>query len=412
MNYENKSKEELIQELKIQSQYNDFLLHKMQKLEKGIDIDSVEEYHLRMKFLMLAANIAWWELDMTNGKVTFDDRKAEMLGYSPAKFSTYIDFTKLLHPDDYDATMLAMKNHLAGLKEIYDVEYRLLASTGDYIWFRDVGSITKSNDDGSPKNLAGVVINISERKNAEEDAQWRNKELQRINAEKDKFFSIIAHDLKSPLNSFLGFTELMLEGHYNMSTENIHNMAKLMNESASGLTRLLDNLLEWSKMKRGLSLVQPISLNLYDEIQEVISYISVAATKKQIRIQFELDDGLKVFMDHNMLKSILRNLVSNAVKFTPRGGIISIYANMDNDDMVVVEVKDTGIGMNQNLLHDLFKLDVNTKRLGTEEEPTTGLGLILCKEFIETNGGLIWVQSEEEKGSSFFFSVPASSGIK
>ena len=148
-------------------------------------------------------------------------------------------------------------------------------------------------------------------------------------------------------------------------------------------------------------------MNLAKEVDVIISSFLDTAAQKQIELRPNIDLILTVFVDPHMLKSILRNLVYNAIKFTPRGGKVEINAALDEMGFVVVEIKDNGIGMDQTMLNNLFRLDVNTKRSGTENEPTSGLGLILCKDFIEENGGAIWVKSEIGVGSSFYFSLPA-----
>jgi len=234
----------------------------------------------------------------------------------------------------------------------------------------------------------------------------QKKELQRINAEKDRFFSIIAHDLRGPFSSFLGVTQLLDEKLSELTKEDIQDFAASMRSSATNLFSLLENLLQWAKIKQGLIPFEPKNMLLFKIAEESIVNVHEPAKNKGIGIENNIQEGVEVFADKNMLQTVIRNLVSNAIKFTPKGGKISLNAKVSEDKTVEVSVKDSGIGMNPVMMDNLFRLDVRTNRPGTEGEASTGLGLILCKDFIEKQGGKIWVESEEEKGSVFYFTVP------
>jgi len=234
----------------------------------------------------------------------------------------------------------------------------------------------------------------------------QKKELQRINAEKDRFFSIIAHDLRGPFSSFLGVTQLLDEKLSELTKEDIQDFAASMRISATNLFSLLENLLQWAKIKQGLIPFEPKNMLLFKIAEESIVNVHEPAKNKGIEIINSIEDGVEVYADKNMLQTVIRNLVSNAIKFTPKGGKISLNAKVSEDKSVEVSVKDSGIGMNPVMMDNLFRLDVRTNRPGTEGEASTGLGLILCKDFIEKQGGKIWVESEEGKGSVFYFTVP------
>lgn len=232
--------------------------------------------------------------------------------------------------------------------------------------------------------------------------------LNSVNATKDKFFSIIAHDLRSPFNSFLGLTEIMVDELPSLTMDEIHAFLVDMKNSASNLFRLLENLLHWARMQQGAIPFKPELLQLRQVVEECITTAMEPAKNKGIEIVTDIPDDLKVFADSNIIQTIIRNLVSNAMKYTHRGGKINLVAKSNLDNSVEVAVKDTGIGMNRKIVENLFRLDVKTSRKGTEGEPSTGLGLLLCKEFIEKHGGKILVESEEGKGSIFYFTVPAN----
>ena len=189
--------------------------------------------------------------------------------------------------------------------------------------------------------------------------------------------------------------------------DEIQKMALSMRSAATKLFDLLENLLEWSRMQRGLINFEPGSFFLLPKISESLVLVQHAIAEKEIEIRYDVSEDLTVFADGNMFESIIRNLVSNALKFTAPGGNISITARSAGDHWVEIKVNDTGIGMNKEMVENLFRLDTNTNRIGTEGEPSTGLGLIICKDLIKKHGGKLWVESEEGKGSTFYFTLPA-----
>lgn len=233
----------------------------------------------------------------------------------------------------------------------------------------------------------------------------KNKEISNINSQKDKFFSIIAHDLRGPFNGFLGMTELLATDYDDMDKEEIEFAAVNMRDSANNLKRLLDNLLEWSRMEQGLIPFSPQENNFDNSIKECLQALKATADKKEITIETNVPQNLHVFADHNILQTILRNILSNALKFTPRNGTVKIEAQQDSKN-TTISIADTGIGMDAKMIKNIFQSDVKTNRLGTENEPSTGLGMILCKEFIEKHNGKIWIESEVDKGSMFYLTFP------
>ena len=238
------------------------------------------------------------------------------------------------------------------------------------------------------------------------ELQKQKKELKELNETKDKFFSIVAHDLRGPFNGFLGFTQLLAEQYSGLDQSKIQKMAVAMRDSAASLFRLLENLLEWSRMQKGLIGFNPDLTNLVSVVSGIMRPVMDSARKKEIAISVEIPSGMVVFADEYMLASIIRNLASNAVKFTRKGGNIAISAATAPDNFVEITVADNGIGMNSTMVDGLFRLDVKTNREGTDGEPSSGLGLILCKDFIEKHGGKIWAESEKGKGSTFRFTLP------
>ncbi|MBA4323333.1 MAG: hypothetical protein C0408_11005, partial [Odoribacter sp.] len=244
----------------------------------------------------------------------------------------------------------------------------------------------------------------------EEEIKLKNELLQVINAEKDKFFSIIAHDLRGPMSAFVAATQILTEEIQNMTLEEIRDITISLKTDASNIYRLLENLLEWSRLKRGVMEFRPVCLSLNKTISAGIDVVSVAARNKEIEIDISVPESIVVTADHHMLETIIRNLVSNAVKFTPAGGKVSVSAFPAAENAIEIKISDTGIGMPPELKSRLFMLNEMTSRKGTEGEASSGLGLLLCKEFIEKHEGKIWVESIAGKGSTFRFTIPASRG--
>ena len=261
---------------------------------------------------------------------------------------------------------------------------------------------------GVVSGVASIGEDITDSKLAQAEIKHQNEQLQKINAEKDKFFSIIAHDLRSPFNGFLGLTKMMVEELPELTTDQIQKFAVSLQKSATNLYRLLENLLEWSQLQKGEVRFNPELIPLGLVVDESIVIIQLPAKNKHIEISVDIPDSLVAFADNYMLQAVMRNLVSNAVKFTTKGGKVCISAKTIDDNRIEISIEDTGIGMNQILVENLFRIDVQSGRKGTEGEPSSGLGLLLCKEFIEKNGGKIWVESKVGKGSTFYFTLPGN----
>ena len=231
--------------------------------------------------------------------------------------------------------------------------------------------------------------------------------LTNLNATKDKFFSIIAHDLRSPFNGFLGLSQVMAEQLNSLPISQVQAIAASMRISATNLFNLLNNLLVWAQMQQGALHYEQMPITALPFVTATLQPAINMASKKGVAVSFSIPEYLTVFADENMFASTISNVVSNAVKFTLSGGTVRISAKPIENDMVEFAVKDTGIGMDNETLADMFKIDVSISRKGTDGEPSTGLGLLLCKDFIEKHGGRIWAESEEGKGSTFRFTLPA-----
>ena len=234
----------------------------------------------------------------------------------------------------------------------------------------------------------------------------QKKELLEVIATKNKFFSIIAHDLRGPLGGFMGLTGILADEFLDFTQSEQMEMISDMSHSSRNMYNLLENLLEWAQMQRGNMEFKPQILNIKDVVTECLLSATESARKKDIEVVVDLVVVQEGYADKNMLQGVTRNLVSNAIKFTQKGGKVVISAGLETGNMLAISVKDTGIGMTDQMLDNLFQIGANTKRKGTEGELSTGLGLLLCKEFVEKLGGKIRVTSVPNKGSDFRFTIP------
>ncbi len=235
--------------------------------------------------------------------------------------------------------------------------------------------------------------------------QSMNIKLKESNAAKDKFMSILAHDMINPFNAFLGVTQFLQRSYDELNEDDIKESINDISESAKGLYTLLENLLKWGRSQTGRINFTPDYLNLKMLVCGTISILKNNAQVKEVELKAEIPETLEVFVDPNMITTVIRNIVSNAIKFTPKGGKILVQASNSNS-LTTVSVIDTGMGTSESDIKKLFDLSKHHSTLGTSNEKGTGLGLILCKDFVEKHGGKIWVESQKGKGSTFTFTIP------
>lgn len=328
---------------------------------------------------------------------------ANFIGY-PIKKLLNLTFKDITHPVYLSGDIEAINNLACGKLRIYQTDKIYIRKDHQQVW----GSVNVTpifDSKGNFLNFLAMIKDITNQKIADAEIQRINQELQEANAAKDKFFSIIAHDLKSPFNSILGFSEMLKDDVKNLRIDEIQHYATLIHSSAYHTYLLLENLLEWSRMQRGNISFTPKSIILDQFVNDEFELIKNNATKKSITLMQSIPKNLIVSADENMLSNIIRNLVSNAIKFTPREGFVKVTADA-KQGYVHISVSDSGIGIKPEAIGKLFKIETSFTTRGTENEKGTGLGLLLCKEFIEKHGGKIWVESEVGKGTKFTFTIP------
>lgn len=302
---------------------------------------------------------------------------------------------------DYEITI---KNLKGETKTLLETSYAVKDDNGKIIAYRGIlRDITQTKqNEAELKRLVNELGRLNAQlKNSEE-------ELKNSNVAKDKFFSIIAHDLRSPFSSLLSFSEFLSEDIDDLPKSDIKLFAEKINEAAKGVFDLLENLLQWSRIQSGKIQRNPSQFEISRKINQVIHLLFNNADRKNIKIGNETDSGLFVFADEDMIFSVIQNLLSNAIKFTREGGLIS-FRSVDNGDKIEVSITDNGVGIKEEDLKKLFRIDAHHTTYGTNDEKGSGLGLILCKEMIERNGGSIEAKSKVGEGTTFVFTLPKPS---
>ncbi|MDR3668747.1 MAG: ATP-binding protein [Ignavibacteriaceae bacterium] len=253
------------------------------------------------------------------------------------------------------------------------------------------------------------VITVEKIKNITLLLSRKNEELKKANDQKDKLFSIIAHDLRSPFQGFLGITQSLAENADSYTGEELSNLFVKMHQTADNLFSLLKNLLEWTQMQKGSMSFQPKEFSLTDLITENILALERRSEQKGIKLINNVPKNVNAFGDEKMIGSVILNLISNAIKFTNREGKVTIsLQNRADNNIIEISVNDTGTGMPASTVENLFKVGEKVRSVGTDGELSTGLGLLLCKEFVEKHNGKIWAVSELNTGSTFSFTLPSN----
>jgi PAS domain S-box-containing protein len=258
---------------------------------------------------------------------------------------------------------------------------------------------------GKIDGIISTSKDITEHKKAERALRENEARLEELNATKDKLFSVIGHDLQGPLSNIIGFSELIEKGYDIYSDEEIRKYNKIIYDMSQSVSGLLENLLTWARTQRNQIKVIPQVLSVHFIIEKCVSLLTHSLLHKQIQFANSVPPQTAIEADEEMITIVIRNLISNAIKFTKKGGTIAVFSKSENGS-VVIGIKDSGIGIPEEKVKHLFQASNNQPNTGTEGETGTGLGLIICKDFIAKNGGEIWVVSEPGKGSVFYFSLP------
>jgi len=367
----------------------------------------------------------------TNDNIIFvNNQFCELLKYSQEELIGKSGFD--LYYLEEDMEFMKKRNELRrqGLSEIYETRFK--RKDGKIIYVQ-INANPILDEDSNIKGFMASFIDITDKKNEElknkklmqelletkqlleQSLVQKNKlidelietkqKLQISNEEKDKFFSIITHDLKNAFSGLINYIQLFSNDISSFTLQELKEILAHLKDSAESLYKLLENLLEWSKLKRNTIKFEPVEHNLNLIMNQIISILSVNAEIKNIKIINNIPDNINLFIDPRLYSTIIRNILQNSIKFTNKDGLITIdYLEDDSNQIVIIE--DNGIGMDDYIKENLFNLNKKINREGTSGESSTGLGLVLCKEYIDLHNGRIWVDSEINKGSKFYISLP------
>ena len=349
-----------------------------------------------------SAPVGIYQSSLRGTLLSVNQALVEMLGYTSQEEVLQLDLARDVYKRASDRSRFIEELDEHG--HIGQMELEWKRKDGSEVWVH-INAHTIRGIDGAVQYFEGFVQDITERKAVERQMRAYTHELAELNANKDKFFSIISHDLRSPFSTLLGFADLVDTGFDSMDEgvrrryiSNIHTVSKQ-------IFSLLENLLQWSRLQQGKIIFQPVTILLHDFVDDILTIHQGMALKKEIRIENTIPEHTRIHADQNMLQSIIENLLTNAIKFTGTGGEVRIHC-APMEGAVLISVKDSGVGIAPSNISKLLRIDQHYSSLGTAEEKGTGLGLILCKEFVEQHQGKIWIESEPGKGSTFSFSLP------
>jgi PAS domain S-box-containing protein len=383
MDYQKKSKEELIKLVKSK----DLLLKSLQ---------TEQEDGEQLKFAW-TGNLGHWYWDVQNNKVTFNSLKATNLGYTKDEIPENCDFqffTNKLHPDDYEPVMENMRNHLIGKTNVYEVEYRIKTKKGEWKWYYDRGKITKRTETGTPILLAGIVFDISERKNLEEKQSILINSLSEQLQMQENLFSVIFHDLKTPLSNVIGFTDLLTDSLKESPNQNdeVDEFTLAIAQSAQKAFDITNELLDWIKAKSFNSGVTD-KINLASTINHLIDEFEQELKLKNVQIVNQITTETEIHTNKTLLNIALRNFLSNAIKFSHKDAEVHVsYSNK------TLSVKDFGVGMDQEKLNAISDRIIDSSP-GTAGENGNGIGLILVHKLLEKKNIQFSIESSPNQGT-------------
>jgi len=365
------------------------------------------EHEERLSLALKGGDLGFWDNNLQTHEIIVNERWAEILGYSLDEIEhIYTVFKNSTHPVDRERIRKASRDYRAGQTPAYEVEYRAVTKQGDIRWLISKGDIVERDERGSPLRMVGTVMDITERKKAEEALLIAKQAAEEANHAKSDFLANMSHELRTPLNSILGFSEVLQDKMFGALNEKQEQYVNYIMESGQHLLSLINDILDLSKIEAGKIEIELAELRIGDLLKDSLTMVKEMALKQSVELGLKLEDDIpEIYADERKVKQIAFNLLSNAVKFTPDGGRVGIQAVKEQED-IRVTVWDTGIGIKEEDKGKLFKEFQQLDSGANKRYQGTGLGLALSKRLVEMHGGRIWVESEPGKGSRFSFTLP------
>jgi PAS domain S-box-containing protein len=372
--------------------------------------ESEEQYRvseMELKAAQSVAHLGNWKWNLKTSEIIWSDEMFQIFGIDKNSYTGRLGDTiaKVIHPDD---VYLVLPENATEFAQKKTIEYRIILPDKTIRYILAIAGEAILDNNGNPLFLTGISQDITEQKQVQFKIQQQNNELIKLNADKDRLMSILAHDLKGPFHGILGLSELLADNIHMYNIDTIEKFVNNINKSAKFTFNLLEDLLLWAQSQSGKITYEPQKLVFTSICMEILETLNPIASEKNIAITLAATEGLTIYADRDMLKTIVRNLIANAIKFTNADGSINVIAEKNHENMLV-SVKDNGIGIKKADLPKLFDISVMHSTVGTAGEKGTGLGLLLCKEFVERHGGRFWVESEVGRGSDFKFTLPVTS---
>jgi PAS domain S-box-containing protein len=362
-------------------------------LERRMIVRRMEDSELRLMLALQLPMEGLWDWNVVTGYVHFSDTWCQMLGYEPNGFEpTASAWKNQVHPDDLPEAMNKLEMHLDNQSTFYESIHRIKTRQGSWKWILDRGMAVQRNEQGQPLRVIGTHTDITIQKKAEE-------ELKKSVDVRNKLFSIIAHDLRGHISNFLPALNILTEDEV-LDEELKSEILQGLKKASFNTFNLLENLLNWSRYQTDKIRLRKSIFNINELILHNVELFESYLNQKSITLSIDAGNMYNAFADKDSINLIVRNLISNAVKFTPKGGKIDVSLNVEADKLYLV-VKDNGLGIPEEIQQNLFRQDNIQSTYGTEREKGVGLGLMLCKEFAELNGGDVFVRSKPGMGSSF-----------
>ena len=360
--------------------------------------NKLSENEIRLKFALDNTETGLWDWNPKTRELVSNNKFCEMLGFEEGEMTrTFKHWKDQIHQDDLASTVQALENHFNGKTKYYESTHRVRTKSNHWKWVNDKGKLVARDKDGKPLRAIGTRIDVDQQKK-------RESELRELNTTKDKFFSIIAHDLRTPIAALVSISNLLTS-----ESETLDKSAQLavfseLKKLSSSTFSLLENLLFWARNESKKIECHPLPLNISATVSSLISEFETIAKQKQICMLNRLPETCEVLADENMIKLVLRNLISNALKFTPKAGKITISVE-SNGGNTILRISDTGVGMDSNTLDKAIRGSDFFSTARTHAEQGTGLGLKLCKTFLSQHNSKLEMTSVPGKGTTCSFQL-------